>query len=198
MALLGEWFAGAARGIDDVFLFTLGTGIGGVAMMEGRLLRGKHFQGGCLGGHVPVAFEGGRKCTCGSIGCAEAEASGWSLPLVAKAWQGFEASALAREPKINFEALFRCAKAGDAVAKAVKARCLAVWAAAAVAAIHAYDPELVLFGGGVMASGDEIISAVQSHVDAHAWTPWGKVRVKPAALGNDAALFGAIPLLKEG
>src|SRR5206468_3348663 len=56
MALLGESFAGAARGFSDVVMMTLGTGIGGVAMIEGKLLRGKHAQAGCLGGHIPVLF----------------------------------------------------------------------------------------------------------------------------------------------
>ncbi len=78
MALLGERYAGAGRGFDDIVMTTLGTGIGGAAMIGGKLLRGKHAQAGCLGGHIPVKF-GGRQCTCGAIGCAEAEASGWSF-----------------------------------------------------------------------------------------------------------------------
>ncbi|HEY4000762.1 MAG TPA: ROK family protein, partial [Candidatus Xenobia bacterium] len=68
MALLGEVWAGAAQGCGDVVMMTMGTGLGGAAMMEGRLVRGKHLQGGCLGGHLPVLFTG-RKCTCGAIGC---------------------------------------------------------------------------------------------------------------------------------
>lgn len=83
MALLGEWYAGAARGYEDVVMITLGTGIGGAAMVQGRLFRGKHSQAGCLGGHFPVNFQG-RKCTCGAIGCAESEAATWSLPEVCR------------------------------------------------------------------------------------------------------------------
>ncbi len=62
MALLGESYAGAALGFTDVVMMTLGTGIGGVAMIEGKLLRGKHAQAGCLGGHIPAVFNG-RPCT---------------------------------------------------------------------------------------------------------------------------------------
>lgn len=58
MALLGESYAGAARGYADVVMMTLGTGIGGVAMIEGKLLRGKHAQAGCIGGHFPAVFDG--------------------------------------------------------------------------------------------------------------------------------------------
>lgn len=196
LALLGEREAGAAKGYDDVFLFTLGTGIGGVAMMEGKLVRGKHGQAGCLGGHVPVVV-GGRPCTCGSVGCAESEAAGWSLPLVARERAGFDVSALAREPRITFEALFRCARAGDALAIALRQHCLGVWCAAAVTAVHAFDPELVVYGGGVMAAADEILPTIRAHVERHTWTGWGKVAVRAAALGNDAALYGALPLLHD-
>jgi glucokinase len=196
MALLGEWYAGAARGTDDVVMITLGTGIGGAAMMNGQLIRGKHLQGGCLGGHLPVLFTG-RECTCGAIGCAESEASGWSLPIVAKEWPGFAESQLAKAEPVNFQALFDCAEQGDHVAVAIRERCLAVWAAAAVGLIHAYDPETIVMGGGVMRSGDLIIPAIQEHVAKRAWTPWGTVRVVTAELGNHAGLIGAIPLLNS-
>ncbi len=196
MALLGERYAGAARGFDDVVMTTLGTGIGGAAMISGRLLRGKHAQAGCLGGHLPVSFQG-RTCTCGNIGCAEAEASGWALPLVAREWPGFARSALAREPSVNFEALFRLAGQNDPVARALRDRCLAVWAADAVGLIHAYDPEVLIFGGAVMKSANVILPFIQAHVEKHAWTPWGKVKVRAAELGNNAGLLGAIPLLEE-
>ncbi len=196
MALLGERYAGAGRGFDDIVMTTLGTGIGGAAMISGKLLRGKHAQAGCLGGHIPVLF-GGRQCTCGAIGCAEAEASGWSLPLIAREWPGFVQSRLAQEKAVNFESLFRLAKAQDPVALALRDRCLQVWATATVGLIHAYDPEIVIFGGGVMESADAILPHIQSYVEKHAWTPWGKVKVRAAELGNSAGIFGAIPLLSE-
>src|SRR5215813_5417713 len=195
MALLGEWYAGAARGTDDVVMITLGTGIGGAAMMNGSLIRGKHLQGGCLGGHLPVLFTG-RECTCGAIGCAEAEASGWSLPLIAKEWPGFANSELAKVDDLNFRALFASAARDDKVAVAVRDRCLKVWAAGAVGLIHAYDPEKIVIGGGVMCSADVIIPAIQDHVAKHSWTPWGTVQVVAAELGNYAGLLGAVPLLR--
>ena len=71
MALLGERYAGAGRGFDDIVMTTLGTGIGGAAMISGKLLRGKHAQAGCLGGHIPVLQ------TAGSIQVAALSVSGW-------------------------------------------------------------------------------------------------------------------------
>ncbi|HTV13692.1 MAG TPA: ROK family protein [Acidobacteriaceae bacterium] len=195
LALLGECSAGAAQGETDVVMFTLGTGIGGVAMIDGRPLQGKHGQAGVLGGHVPVKFNG-RKCTCGAIGCAESEASGWALPLVCAEWPGFGESEL-RGQEINFENVFACAAAGDRVAREVQLHCLTVWGAAAVAAVHAFDPEVLLYGGGVMKSGEVILPFIQDYVNRYAWTPWGKPAVRAARLGNDAALLGVIPLFQQ-
>jgi glucokinase len=196
MALLGEFYAGAARGFTEVVMMTLGTGIGGVAMMDGKLLRGKHFQAGCLGGHIPVLFNG-RKCTCGAIGCAEAEAAGWSLPLVVKDWPGVSQSALSKYPHVGFKELFEEAERGDGVAIAIRERCLNVWAADAVGLVHAYDPEIIVMGGGVMQSARVIIPYIESYLRQYSWTPWGEVRVRVAELGNNAALLGAVPLLSE-
>jgi glucokinase len=196
LALLGEHHAGAARGCDDVVMMTLGTGIGGSAMIGGRLLRGKHFQAGVLGGHLVADFEG-RPCTCGGVGCVEAEASTWALPGICRAMPGYAASALARHERLDFEAVFGEAAAGDAVATAVRDRCLRVWAAGAVAMVHAWDPEVLVIGGGVMRDGGAVLPAIEAHVHAHAWTPWGEVAVRAAALRERAALLGAVPLLQE-
>jgi glucokinase len=195
LALLGECHAGAGKLRTDVVMFTLGTGIGGVAMIDGKLLHGRHGQAGVLGGHVPVKL-GGRRCTCGGIGCAESEASGWALPLVCAEWPHVSGSALAQK-EINFENLFACAARNDRVAIEIQRHCLNVWGATAVAAIHAFDPELLLYGGGVMKSAEVIIPFIEDYVARYAWTPWGKVRVCAAQLGNDAALLGVVSLFTQ-
>lgn len=196
MALLGEQYAGVAQNTRDVVMMTLGTGIGGAAMIEGKLLRGAHGQAACLGGHLPVDFRG-RPCSCGNVGCAEAQASGWSLPGIARDWPGFQNSALATAVKLDFRELFSAADGGDRVAIELRERCLAVWASIAVALIHAYDPEVVVIGGGVMGDAAAILPYIQEHVTKHAWTSWGKPQVRTSALGNNAALLGAVPLLSE-
>jgi len=196
MALLGEQYAGVAHGVQDVVMITLGTGIGGAAMMLGKLVRGAHAQAACLGGHLPVDYRG-HKCKCGNVGCAEAEASGWALPRIVRETPGFDESILAGVAQIDFQALFTAARNEDAVAHAVQQHCLKVWAVTAVALIHAYDPEVVVFGGGVMQSADVILPFVEEYVKKHAWTSWGTPRVCAAILGGKAALLGAVPLLSE-
>ena len=196
MALLGEQYGGAARGAQDVVMITLGTGIGGAAMMLGRLVRGAHAQAGCLGGHLPVNYRG-HQCLCGNVGCAEAEAAGWSMPRVARETPGFHESSLAKVAQLDFQTLFAAARNEDSVARAVQQHCLDIWAANAVAVIHAYDPEMVVFGGGVMQSADVILPFVQKYVEKHAWTSWGTPRVCAGLLGGNAALMGGVPLLSE-
>jgi glucokinase len=196
LALRGEMYAGAARGISDVVMFTLGTGIGGVAAMGGRPLIGAHGQAGVLGGHVAVR-EHGRRCNCGGEGCAEAEAGGWSLPAICREWPDFPQSRLADQP-LNFKSLFEASAAGDRVAMEIRHHCLTIWSMMTVTAIHSFDPELVVFGGGAMKAGDQILPFIQRYVEEKTWTPWGKVRVVAAELGDNAAALGVPTLFAEG
>lgn len=196
LALLGEHFAGAARGVSNIVMMTLGTGIGTAVMIQDRLLRGSHSQAGCLGGHLPVNFRG-HKCVCGNIGCAEAEASGWSLPIIAREFPGFADSSLSALSHIGFRELFTHADNGDAVAIALRQHCLEVWSVNAVALIHAYDPDIVVMGGGVMRRANIIVPYVRRHVSEHVWKGGYKPQIRPAALGDSAAILGAVPLLAE-
>lgn len=195
VALLGEWYAGAAQGAMDVVMVTFGTGIGGAVLAGGKPYRTSQVQGGCIGGHLPVLFSG-RKCSCGGYGCMEAEASQWVLPTIAREWPGFESSRLAKHDRITFRSLFQLAREGDQVSTEIRDRCLHIWACGTVGLIHAYGPERVIFGGGVMGSGDIILPYIREYANKYSWIPSGTVSILPAALGNDAALLGAIPLLR--
>jgi glucokinase len=196
MALIGEWRAGAGRGVDNLVMMTLGTGLGTAAIIEGRVLRGAHSQAGCLGGHLTVRY-GGHVCSCGNIGCAEAEASTAFLAGQAKSRPDFSQSALAREPVLDFAAVFRQAAAGDSCAVALRDHSLLVWSSLAVNLIHAYDPEALILGGGIMGNADVILPAVREHVRRYAHTPWGKVRVVASELRDRAGLVAGEWLLRE-
>ena len=135
-------------------------------------------------------------CSCGNIGCVEAEASTWALPLLCAEHPGYHASPLSAISAIGFEELFFFANTGDGCSIDIRDHCLKVWAAAAVSYVHAYDPELIVFGGGVLSVADQIIPPIRAYIDAHAWTPWGKVKIRSAALGNEASLLSAAPLFE--
>jgi glucokinase len=196
LALLGEHFAGAARGFDDAVLVTIGTGIGGAVMLGGRLLRSGGHKAGGLAGHLGVAWNG-RLCSCGNRGCAEAEASTASLDAICRESPGFAASVLASvSRRIDFELLFQAADAGDAFACEVLDRCIGVWSALTVSLVHAYDPKVIVFGGGVMQRQEAILPRIREHVDQFAWAEQGSVAIVPSTLGSSAALLGALPLLR--
>ena len=197
LALLGEHSHGTALGAQDVVLVTLGTGIGAAAMLGGRLLGSRLGQAGNLGGHLTVDLLG-PVCACGNRGCAETMASTSTLPRVCRGWRGFAASGLAREATLDFQALFRWADAGDSVAQQVLGHSIRIWSALAVSLVHAYGPELLLFGGGLMRRADDILPHVREYVAQHAWkTVRGTVRIERAALGDEAALIGAETLFKQ-
>ncbi len=196
MALVGEWRYGAGIGCDNLVMMTLGTGLGASAVIEGKLLRGAHGQAGILGGHLTLRYDGG-PCVCGNIGCSESEASTWKLEELAKSHEAFKRSALAHEPVIDFAAVFRLAAENDSCALALCGHALHVWSATAVSLIHAYDPEKLILGGGIMGSHEVIVPAVQEWVTRHAHTPWGKVQVLRSKLGDHAALLAGEWLIQE-
>lgn len=195
-ALVGEWKFGSAKGYDNVVLMTLGTGVGSSAVMEGKLLRGKHFLGGILGGHTVINYKGSL-CNCGNIGCVETEASTWCIEKKVRAHDDFAKSSLAKETVIDYATIFRCASEEDELAIAMRNDSLDVWSAAAINLIHAYDPEILVLSGGIMASGQRIIPHLQNKINKHAWTPWGKVKIEAATSINTAALLGVAHLVSN-
>lgn len=196
LALLGEYAYGAARHAEDVVMITLGSGVGGAALLNGRLLQSKHGLAGTIGGHLPVVLDG-RLCSCGNLGCAEAEASTAVLSEIYSNQSGSERGALCGLAGIGFAQLFAAADAGDQPAKDVLERCMRVWSALTVSLIHAYDPEVVVFGGSVLQRAADILPRLQEYVLAHAWTQGRSLPLRAAALGSNAALLGAIPLIES-
>jgi glucokinase len=196
-AALGEHRFGAARGVDNAVIMTIGTGIGTAAIIGGDLLRGVHGQAGCLGGHMTVVVNGA-ECVCGNRGCLETEAASWALPRLVRRQPGYAKSALSDADTVSFPDVFDTAARGDTVARAVLDHCLACWSAGVVNLVHAYDPEIIVLGGGVLARQDIIVPHLQAYVARHAWTPWGTPRVVAAAEPNEAALLGVAAELLKG
>ncbi|WP_114778563.1 ROK family protein [Botryobacter ruber] len=190
MASVGEWKYGAGRAYDDLVMVTIGTGIGTSVIMNGQLMRSKHFQAGCLGGHFVVNYKG-RQCTCGNIGCAEAEAATWNLAARAAEHANYSDSLLQGQ-RIDYQALFQASANGDLVATELKEESLDIWAAAIITYIHAYDPEVIILGGGILNSAREILPYLQEKVHQYAWTPWGKVGFKVTELQDAAGIMGAV------
>jgi glucokinase len=197
VALLGEWSRGAGKGCNNFVAVILGTGLGTAALVAGHLLRGTHGQMGVLGGHMTVRSDG-RLCSCGNRGCAEAEASTATLAAIVRDQPGYIDSRISELSQIDYADLFRLAAAGDMCALRVRERSIHVWAAMIVNLIHAYDPERIVVGGGILEGASDFLSDLVARVHGLAHTPWGKVDIRAALLGDDAALIGCDLVARKG
>lgn len=188
-ALVGEWQYGAGKGVDNLVMVTIGTGVGSAALVNGRLLKGSHYLAGNLGGHMAVNFDGGR-CNCGNMGCLESEASSWALPDILKRLPGYAESPFAEGEKPDYETVFRLAAVGDPFALSVRERSLEAWSTGILNLVYAYDPERVVIGGGVMHSAEVILPYIQHKLNHAAWLPPNAVEVLAAQEPDWAGVMG--------
>lgn len=189
LAVVGEWIYGSAKEKNNVVMMTIGTGIGTGVILDGRLVYGTHFQAGSLGGHFTLDYRG-RRCSCGNRGCVEALASSFFLPLILREHPQLSDGFKKRAATLDFKQIFRLASAGDGEALLVRNECMDVWSAAVITYIHAYDPEIVILGGGVMKSGKIILPYIREKVGQYAWCPTEKVKISSSRLSEEAALWG--------
>lgn len=187
-SLLGSYHYGVAQEARSAVVITIGTGIGTAVLVDDQLLRGPHFTAGNLGGHFAVNSSG-HKCSCGNIGCVESEASNSFLPLLAQRESDFPQSQLNDVKVIDYKAIFDLAPR-DHLAQKLKSHLLRNWGVAAVNMIHAYDPEVLVFNGGVMKRSEEILPAIEEHIKTHAWTIGEVPQLCVEPLSETAALLG--------
>ena len=195
-ALLGEWQYGAGRGEENIVLCTIGTGFGSAVLMNGKVLKGAHFVAGNLGGHMVVNFKGD-KCNCGGIGCLETEASSWVLESKCHNHPLINESSLSSLANINYRAIFDHAEAGDDLAIEIRENSITAWSAGIVNLVHAFDPDIVIIGGGVMRRGQLIIPSIQKHIDQHTWPPAGTYKIIPAHDFTNAGVMGMAYLARQ-
>lgn len=196
-AALGEVLAGAARGASNAVAVTLGTGVGGGIIIDGRLFTGFHYGGAELG-HMGIVL-GGRKCTCGRRGCLEAYASATGLIRSTKeAMEAFPDSLmweLARENggNVSGRTAFLAAGRGDAAAQAVVNDYIQHLGYGLASIINILAPEILVIGGGVSNEGENLLRPLVECVRPQLYirTPEKQTRIALATLGNDAGLIGA-------
>jgi glucokinase len=196
-ALLGEWKYGIGQNCENLLGITLGTGIGTAAIVDGRMLKGKGYIAGNLGGHM-VLDRNGLKCNCGNIGCMEAQSSSWSLPSIIKNQAGYSTSKLKDTPSLDFKTLFTLARENDPYAKEIRDYCLEIWSIGISNLCFAFDPEMVILNGGIMASYQDIIPYIETRINQkNKLKPSGKIKVQMAKNKDTAALFGLQYLLER-
>jgi len=196
-AVLGEAVAGAAIDFRHVVMLTLGTGVGGGLLLDGRIYHGANGGAGELG-HM-VVQKGGLACRCGSHGCLEMYASGPALARYAAARIGDPA----QDPDDALHDLYRRGVlTGEAVAGLARhgypgavgaVRELADWLGVGLVSIaNTFDPQMIVVGGGVSGLGEALIARARDHVRENAMAPArDRVRIASARLGNAAGMIGA-------
>lgn len=198
-AALGEARFGAAKGIKDSIFVTLGTGVGGGIISDGKLIVGRKSAGAEVGHIIIQAF--GEPCSCGSCGCFEAYCSATALIRDTKrAMEENKKSLLYqvadRQGHVDGKTAFIAEKEGDATAKKVVERYIAYLAVGLSSLSSIFRPEVIMLGGGISNEGDNLILRTQAKLDSMIFA--GKiapsVRVVRASLGNDAGFMGAAAL----
>ncbi len=196
-ALLGEFAKGSLKGCRNALMVTLGTGIGGAFLLDGRLYRGSF---GCAGelGHVSVDV-GGPRCSCGKRGCLELYASGITLASEARRIAREKDGALRRlcggdVNALDGEAVFRASDAGDPDALKLLERYVDRLAHALLETAYLLDLDAIALGGGISAQEHYVIEPVRQRFDEAG----SRCAVRRAALGNNAGIVGAAMLGKLG
>jgi glucokinase len=203
LAVLAEQRAGAARGAAHVAMLTLGTGIGGGLILDGRLYRGAHGGAGELG-HVVVDMNG-PPCQgdCPNRGCLEVMASGTAIGREGAAAAGREPeSALGGELRAGREItgalVTELAHDGDATAREILALVGERLGVGVASIVNALNPEVVVIGGGAVAGGELLLEPARRVVAERALPPSrDQVRIVPAHFGDEAGMIGAAILALE-
>ncbi len=199
-AALGEHFSGAGKKYSSTIFVTLGTGVGGGIILDGKLFEGNRSAGAEIG-HEVIRF-GGEKCTCGRRGCFEAYASATALIAQTKRamlknrnsalWQICGDSI----DKVDGKTAFDGMRAGDKCGERVVKRYIGYLAEGIANLANVFRPEAILLGGGVCAEGNNLLKPLRRKVNRLIFggTDYAPVQMAIAVLGNDAGLVGAARL----
>lgn len=187
---LGEWKYGSAQGCNNVFLFTLGTGVGGAAICDGKLLFGAHGFAGEFG-HTTID-PNGPECMCGQHGHLERYAGAKYIVARARRKMKKQKSSLANHVVLTPEIIARAAKKGDCVAREVFVE-VAYYIGIGVANILAlFDPDIVIISGGIARAGRILFDPLRKNVGQLVLgAKHRRYRILPAKLGDDAGVLGA-------
>jgi len=200
-ACWGEYVLGAGKDVEDMVFFTLGTGIGGGVIINGRLVHGFADNAAELG-HI-IIYPEGRRCGCGQRGCVEAYASADST--AKRAAEAVKAGAqsslekvLDEKGQISCQDVYEHLAAGDKLAKKITDETAKALAIVCVNVLHTTEPKRIVFAGGMIAAGDALLGRIRYYFDQQIWSLKKEaVEIAFATLGEDAGIIGAAALAKK-
>ena len=196
VAALGEAWKGAAAGAQNVVMATLGTGVGGGIIVDGKIVAGHHGAGGEIG-HANIDHSETEKCNCGNSDCLEQYASATGIVRVARQIleSSSETSTLRGIEKLTAKDVLDAFKAGDVLAGKIMEQVGDKLGGALAFIAAVVDPEAIVIGGGVSKAGQPLIDCIQKYYRQYAFSLCKDTPMVIASLGNDAGIYGAAKMV---
>jgi len=198
VAALGEMWMGAGKGRKNIVMVTLGTGVGGGIIVDGKMISGSHGAGGEIG-HIMVNEDETVACNCGKKGCLEQYTSATGIVRLAKLKleETKEETTLRNFDPLTAKDIFDEAKNGDVVASALVEHVCNILGSAMANIAGVCDPEAFVIGGGVSKAGTIITDTAKKYYSAKAFHACREAEFVIATLGNDAGIYGSCQLILE-
>ena len=196
VAALGEIWMGAAKGAKNAVMVTLGTGVGGGVIVNGKVVDGTHGAGGEIG-HITVNPHETAVCGCGKRGCLEQYSSATGVVRCMKKLleENPDVDCVLRGKEFEAKDVFDAARSGDALAAREVEEMSNTLGMALANIASTTDPEMFLVGGGVARAGDVLFDPLVKHFKEYAFRSCRETPIKSASLGNDAGIYGAVRLI---
>lgn len=198
VAALGEMWQGGAKGCKDVIMVTLGTGVGGGIIVDGKVVAGFNGAGGEIG-HITVNPDEIEACNCGQYGCLEQYTSATGIVRMAKRKlaKSSDDTRLRSFDNLTAKDIFDEAKAGDDIAKELVDELGEILGSTLSNMACVVNPEVIVIGGGVSKAGNILIDTIQEHFQETSFHACRDTRFALATLGNDAGIFGCMAMLLD-
>jgi glucokinase len=194
VAALGEAWKGGAAGCANVILATLGTGVGGGIIVDGKIVTGAHGAGGEIG-HANVKHDETESCNCGNKGCLEQMASATGIVRLAKkALERSDKESSLRGISVTAKDVLDAYKNGDSLAEEIVEEFADYLGGALATFAVVVDPDVILIGGGVSKAGQPLIQILEKYYKKYAFSACKNIPIRRAQLGNDAGIYGAAKL----
>lgn len=195
VAALGELWQGGGKGYQSLVAVTLGTGVGGGIIIDGRILTGATGAGGEIG-HIHIEDDEPEECGCKGHGCLEQYASATGVVRLARRrLKKDDAPSTLRDGELSAKSVFDAVKAGDAVAIEIAEQFGEYLGKGLAAVANTVNPEVFVIGGGVSKAGEVLFQYVEPSFRKYAFPPCRGTKFALATLGNDAGIYGAAALV---
>lgn len=195
-ATLGEWHYGNGHNCPNMVFVTLGTGIGGGIIVNGKLLEGVKGSAGEIG-HIKIFPFEGRKCSCGLQGCLEQYASATGIAKTAYGMIKNGETVLSEKKHINAKDVFDAAKEGDKIALDVVDKTAYYLAIGLASVANTLNPNKIILGGGVSKAGEILLNNVNKYFKDLAFYSITETEIELATLFNEAGIYGCLYAVKE-